>query len=136
MDDMNNINILVIVDHKINHADKIRYENIGNLILITSSVYRNSNNASFGGIGIMVDRFSLYFISEIKNGPNVYDDQSQWKSNDNNTNILFLMRRYKLCRRSLLSTYTTIPKHNVLLTVEDVNAYIGSHDTANKFTFH
>ena len=36
---MNNINILVIVDHKINHADKILYETIGNLTLITSSAW-------------------------------------------------------------------------------------------------
>ena len=63
---MNNINILGIVDHKINHTDKIRYENIGNLTLITSSAWRNSNNSSVGGIGIMVDRSSENVITEIK----------------------------------------------------------------------
>ena len=63
---MNNINILGIVDHKINHTDKIRYENSGNLTLIISSAWRNSNNASVGGIGIMVDRSSENVITEIK----------------------------------------------------------------------
>ena len=63
---MNNINILGIVDHKINHTDKIIYENIGNLTLITSSAWRNSNSASVGGIGIMVDRSSENVITEIK----------------------------------------------------------------------
>ena len=62
---MNNINILGIVDHKINHEDKTRYENIGNLTLITSLAYRNSNNTSIGGIGIMVERSSENVISEI-----------------------------------------------------------------------
>ena len=38
---INNINILGIVDHKINHADTIRYENICNLTLTTSSVRCN-----------------------------------------------------------------------------------------------
>ena len=52
---INNINILGIVYHNIYHVDKIRYENIGNLTLITSSEWCNSNNASIGGIGIMVD---------------------------------------------------------------------------------
>ena len=63
---INNINILGIVDHKINHTDKIRYENIGNLTLITSSAWHNSNNASVGCIGIMVDRSSENVITEIK----------------------------------------------------------------------
>ena len=57
---MNNINILYInyigiFYQKINRAYNIRYENIGNLTLITSSAWRNSNNASVGGIGIMID---------------------------------------------------------------------------------
>ena len=63
---MNNINILGIVDHMINHADTIRYENIDNLTLITSSAWRNSNKTSVGGIVIMVDRSSENVISEIK----------------------------------------------------------------------
>ena len=63
---MKNINILGIFDHKINHTDKIVYENIGNLTLITSSAWRNLNNASVGGIGIMVDRSYENVITEIK----------------------------------------------------------------------
>ena len=137
---MNNINILGIVDHKINHTDTIRYENIGNLTLITSSAWRNSNNASVGGIGIMVDRSSENVITEIK----------KWNErilivNFNGNPITTIIIHYYPCEGrndaaehyyQLTQATATIPKHNVLLTVGDFNAHIGSHDTDNKFTFH
>ena len=68
----NNINILGIIDHKINHADNIRYKNFFNLTIINSLELRNSKNSSVGGIGIMEDRSLENVISEIKNGMNVY----------------------------------------------------------------
>ena len=36
----------------------------------------------------------------------------------------------------LTQATSTIPKHNALLTTEDFNSHISSHDTDNKFTFH
>ena len=137
---MKNINILGIFDHNINHTDKIVYENIGNLTLITSSAWRNSNNASVGGIGIMVDRSSENVITEIK----------KWNErilivNFNGNPMTTLIIHYSPCEGrndaaehyyQLTQATATIPKHNILLTVGDFNVHIGSHDTDNKFTFH
>ena len=54
----NNINILGIVDHKICHEEKIKYEKYEKLTLITTSAWRNSNNASSGGVSILIDNNS------------------------------------------------------------------------------
>ena len=44
------INILGIVDHKICHDDTIKYKRIDKHTLITTSAWRNQNQASVGGI--------------------------------------------------------------------------------------
>ena len=49
------INILGIVDHKICHDDTIKYEIIDKHTLITTYAWRNQNQASAGGIGILLD---------------------------------------------------------------------------------
>ena len=47
----NGIDILGVVDHKIVHDDEpIRFEQFDNCFLITSSAWRNSNQAASGGV--------------------------------------------------------------------------------------
>ena len=49
------IAILAISDHKICHEDEINYEQLNNYTIITSSAWRNSNNASAGGVGLVIN---------------------------------------------------------------------------------
>ena len=51
-----NISTICVVDHKLVHTDETRYERIGELSIITTSAWRNSNNSSLGGIGIILNK--------------------------------------------------------------------------------
>jgi len=59
------ISILAIIDHKICHEDEINYEQLDRHTLITSSAWRNANNASAGGVGIIVYRNADCNLAEI-----------------------------------------------------------------------
>ena len=51
------VNILGINDHKIVHEDElVKIEHINGCTLISSSVWRTSNGAAQGGVGILIDR--------------------------------------------------------------------------------
>jgi len=62
-----NLDILGIVDHKIVHEEEaVRIENLDRCTLITTSAWRNSNGATGGGIGILVNRQTEKALAEIK----------------------------------------------------------------------
>ena len=61
-----NISILGISDHKIVHEGKYQSTLIDNCTLITSSAWRNSNNASSGGVGLLVNGNVESIKSEIE----------------------------------------------------------------------
>ena len=62
----NNINILGIVDQKICHEEKIRYEKHNKLTLLTTSAWRNTINVPTGGVGILVNSKSENALSKQK----------------------------------------------------------------------
>lgn len=45
------IDILGLFDHKITHEEDIKYQQIDQHLIITSSAWRNSRNAAVGGVG-------------------------------------------------------------------------------------
>ena len=53
------ISTIGIVDHKLVNKDDTIYEIIGEQKIITTSAWRNSNNASLGGIGIILNKKTL-----------------------------------------------------------------------------
>ena len=54
------ISILGLIDHKIVHDDdETKIEKYGEYTMITTSAWRNKNNASSGGIGLLLNKTSL-----------------------------------------------------------------------------
>ena len=63
-----NINILVIIDHKICHEEeKFKYEKFGKLTLIITSAWRNKNIASAVGVRIFINSTAENTLAEITN---------------------------------------------------------------------
>ena len=131
----NNINILGIVDLKFCHEEKIKYEK---LTLITTSAWRNRNNESSGGVGILIDNHSENALAEI----------IKWNNrilivNFNGNPKTTIIVQYSPCEGSpnaeehykqLSTATTTIPIHNVLLTIGDFNAHL-SESHINRYTY-
>ena len=133
-----NISILGISDHKIVHEEKYQSTSIDNCTLITSSAWRNSNNASSGGVGLLVNGKVESAISEIEpvnerilcvhfNGNPAtsvivhYAPTEGSKGTEEHYN-------------SLANVINAIPKHNITMVIGDCNAHIGKDDA--KYTFH
>ena len=63
----NSISIIGIVDHKIVHEeDEIMYKEVEDRVLITSSAWRLDNNASSGGVGLMISKAAADNLSEVR----------------------------------------------------------------------
>ena len=134
----NNINILGIVDHKICHEEKIKYEKYEKLTPITTFAWRNSNNASSGGVGILIDNNSENALAEI----------IKWNNrilivNFNGNPKTTIIVQYSPCEGSpnaeehykqLAIATSTIPIYNVLLTIGDFNAHL-SESHINRYTY-
>ena len=61
-----NLHILGVSDYKIIHKDAIAVQKSENCSLIASSAWRNTNNATYGGVGILIDSKTEKALSEIK----------------------------------------------------------------------
>ena len=59
------IDILGLVDHKITHDDNINVQQIDQHIIITSSAWRNNENAAMGGVGVDVSNYVEDTLAEI-----------------------------------------------------------------------
>ena len=133
------VSILGIVDHKIVHEDPevlVSYQHFGKYTLITTSAWRNANNAAAGGVGLVVNKNAESALAEVKswneriliahfigNGfpaLTIVVHYSPVEGSDNTE------EHYK----NLLAAIDKIPKHNVLLVVGDLGENIA------KFTYH
>ena len=132
------IKILGIIDHKVVHEDPVLYEPIGNHILITSSAWRNSNNAAAGGVGLMIEKSVENALSEVK----PWNERiiiAHFNGNPGSTIIVHYApiegsmdadEHYN----NLASAVHDIPKHNLLMVVGDFNAHLGKE--VGKYTYH
>ena len=135
------IAILGINDHKIVHEnDPVLYESYGKYTLITTSAWRNSNNAASGGVGLMISKTAESALAEVKpwndriliahftgNGFPTLSIIVHYSPTEGSQNA---EEHYK----NLLAAIHEIPKHNVLLVMGDFNAHLGK-DVA-KYTYH
>ena len=133
------ISILGVVDHKIVHDDdEIRYSRIGERHFITSSAWRNSNNAAMGGIGLVIDNAAESNLADVV----------KWNSRiliayfTGNPKLTVIVH-YSPVEGSNLSeehyknlndAVKSIPKHNVLLLMGDFNAHLDANTI--KFSYH
>ena len=107
--------------------------------MITTSAWRNQNQASAGGIGILLDSKAEQALREI----------IKWTErimivHFNGNPLTTVIIHYSPCEgsnetevhyKNLLDATTTIPRHNVLLTIGDFKAHVGKNDTF-KYTYH
>ena len=133
------INILGIVDHKIYHDDTIKYEKTDKYTLITTSAWRNQNQSSAGGLGILLDPKAVKALTEV-----IKWSKRIMIAHFNGNPLTTVIIHYSPCEgsneaedhyRSLLDATTSIPRQNVLLTIGDFNAHVGTNDTF-KYTYH
>ena len=141
--DRHNIAILGIVDHKIVHSDEdatIKYQPCDNYKLITSSAWRNTNNAASGGVGLLINKTAENALAEVK----------PWNKrilivhfNGKGYPTLTVVVHYSPVEgneeaeehyETLLDAIQSIPKHNVLLVLGDFNAHLGEDQA--RFSYH
>ena len=61
-----NLNILGIVDHNLVHEEETLTKKLDKCKLITSSAWRNSNGASNGGVGLLLNKTTESALADIK----------------------------------------------------------------------
>ena len=132
------ITILAIIDHKICHEDEINYEQLDKHIIITSSAWRNSNNAAAGGVGFVINNNAEGTLAEVSK----FNDRiliAHFSGNPKTSIII----HYSPCEGAsdaeehylnLVAATSLIPKHNVILVMGDFNAHLGNNDVQH--TYH
>ena len=127
------------MDHKIVHAEEeIRVEELDRCMLITSSAWRNSNQAASGGVGIMISKQAEGKLSDVKS----YNKRiliAHFNGNPSCTIIVHYApvegnEEAEEHYSNLATVITTIPKHNLLLVIGDCNAHLGPTDV--QYTYH
>ena len=135
------------VEHKIDiiwytHTEDIKYHEIGNgWMLVTVSAWKNSVNASVGGVGMLIGPRALKTLNSIEriqprmmaatfNG-NPKATIISCYSPTNVSEETELVTFYE----ELSSLVRSIPKHNLLVIGGDMNAQIGKNRN-NKYSLH
>ena len=121
------------------HKEETRIEKVLGNTLITTSAWRNANNAASGGIGILLDKANISSLAEV----------IKWNrriiivhfNGNPKTSIII---HYSPCEgneevedhyANLTSATLSIPKHNFLIVMGDFNAHFGQ-SSANKYSYH
>ena len=135
------IDIISIQEHRFFHPDtKLLYHHIEDYQLITSSCWKNSVNASVGGVGLLLSPKAMENLSNIDKISSriiIADFEGNPKStviacysptngsSDDDINVFY---------NELRSVVENVPPHNFLSIPGDFNAQLGPDDA--KFTFH
>ena len=64
MDD-HNISMIAIQEHRRIHEEKIKFEEINNHVLVTSSAVRNKAQAAIGGVGLLLNKKAASALCEV-----------------------------------------------------------------------
>ena len=68
-----NIDIICIQEHRYTHSKDIKYCDTGNgWTLATVSAWKNSVNATIGGVGLLIGLWALKSLNSIKNDDGSY----------------------------------------------------------------
>ena len=131
--------ILAIQEHRFYHPDDtLQYQSIGSYQLVTSSVTKNSNNSSAGGVGFLlsskacnnhlnVESITLrIIILELEENPKTTIICAYSLHND--AHECDMHKFYSTLR----ATVEQVPQHKVLAITGDRNAKLGPDDS--KFT--
>ena len=136
------IDIICIQEHRYTHTEDIKYHETGNgWMLVTVLAWKNSVNASVGGVGMLIEPRALKTLNSIEriqprmmaatfNG-NPKDSIISCYSPTNVSEETELVTFYE----ELSSLVRSIPKHNLLVIGGDMNAQIGKNGN-NKYSLH
>ena len=135
-----NIEILGIQEHRFIHDDPIEFKKIGSSCLITSSGWRNSAQASQGGVGLLLGpkaRKSLLKVRSISSRVLIAEFDGSPK-----TSVIVVYSptncadedTVKEFYDTLRNTISDVPAHNFLVVIGDFNARLGPEQVP--FTYH
>ena len=136
------IDIICIQEHRYTHTEDIKYHETGNgWMLVTVSAWKNSVNASVGGVGMLIGPIALKTLNSIEriqprmmaatfNG-NTKATIISCYSPTNVSEEAELVTFYD----ELSSLVRSIPKHNLLVIGGYMNAQIGKNRN-NKYSLH
>ena len=136
------IDIICIQEHRYTHTEDIKYHDTGNgWTLATISAWKNSVNASVGGVGMLIGPRALKTLTSIEriqprmlaatfNGnprATIISCYSPKNVSEETELVAFYDELFSLVR--------SVPKHNVLVIDGDMNAQIGKNGN-NKYSLH
>ena len=137
-----NIDVICIQEHIYIHSEDIKYHDSGNgWKLSTVSAWKNSVNATVGGVGILIGPRALESLNSIERiQPRMM--VATFNGNPRATIISCYSPTNVREETELIAFYDelsslvrSIPKHNVLIISGDMNAQIGKNGN-HKFSLH
>ena len=136
------IDIICIQEHRYTHTEDIKYHETGNgWSLVTVSAWKNSVNATVGGVGLLIGPRALKTLNSIeKIQPRMM--AATFNGNPRAT-IISCYSPTNVSEETELVTFydelsslvRSIPKHNMLVIGGDMNAQIGKNGN-NKYSLH
>ena len=133
------INFLGIADHKLVHTDDgYQTEQLQNCTMITTSAWRNNNNAACGGVGFMLSNKIESALADVEPV-----NERILCAHFNGNPAVTVIVHYSPIEGSdmaeehysnLANTINSMPKHNIVLVMGDFNAHIGKEDA--QYTYH
>ena len=136
------IDIICIQEHRYTHTEDIKYHETGNgWMLVTVSAWKNSVNASVGGVGMLIGPRALKTLNSIERiQPRMM--AAMFNGNPKAT-IISCYSPTNISEETELVTFyeelsslvRSIPKHNLLVIGGDMNAQIGKNRN-NKYSLH
>ena len=135
------IDIICIQEHRYTHTEDIKYHETGNgWSLVTVSAWKNSVNATVGGVGLLIGPRALKTLNSIEK------IQPRMMAATFNGNLRATIICYSPTNVSeetelvtfydeLSSLVRSIPKHNMLVIGGDMNAQIGKNGN-NEYSLH
>ena len=133
------IDIICIQEHRYTHTEDIKYHETGNgWMLATVSAWKNSVNATVGGVGMLIGPRALKTLNSIERiQPRMM--AASFNGNPRATIISYYTPTNVSEETELVTFYDelsslvrSIPKHNMLVIGGDMNAQIGN----NKYSLH
>ena len=136
------IDIICIQEHGCTHTEDIKYRDTGNgWTLATVSAWKNSVNATLGGVGMLIGPRALKTLNSIEgiqprmlavtfNGnprTTIISCYSPTNVSEETELVAFYEELFSLVR--------SIPKHNVVVIGEDMKAQIGKNGN-NEYSLH
>ena len=135
----NDIDIICIQEHRFYHPDlDLKYNDVGRgWTLISASAWKNSTNATIGGVGILLSPKAMKCLNNIeKISPRIV--AATFNGNPATTVISCYSPTNTSDEQDVITFYDElsalthhVPKHNILLVAGDLNAHL-----AQNFSYH